>query len=361
MKIIKFLAWEGGAIKILYVDIKKKLGDFQLDLQFEVNNQTLALLGSSGCGKSLTLKCIAGIETPDQGEIVLNGRTLFNHKKKINIPSQKRKVGILFQNYALFPNMTLRDNILIGIKKGRINKEKIIKKMINDFSLVGLENNYPHQLSGGQQQRVALARMIVNEPEILMLDEPFSALDVHLKWQMEGELIHILKSYRGEVLYVSHNKDEVFRVSDLIATMNQGRIEEFATKLDLFTRPKSVHSAILTGCKNISKAEKIDDSKVLAKDWNLVLQCNNIDDEINYLGINDYDLKIVNSMDNENTYEFHIVDIINNPDTNIGVLLSPDNPQHPIYIKISQKDYDDFKAMKNVYIQFNIDKISLFR
>ena len=138
----------------------------------------------------MTLKCIAGIEKPDEGQIVLNNRVLFDRQEKINLLPQERKVGLLFQNYALFPNMTLEENIAIGIPKNCKNKQKVIEEKIDAFSLKGLEKNYPHQLSGGQQQRVALARMLVNEPEILMLDEPFSALDEHLRWKME-QLIRI--------------------------------------------------------------------------------------------------------------------------------------------------------------------------
>src|SRR5690554_5287132 len=143
---------------MLYVNIKKSFKDFSLDIEFETNKETLALFGPSGCGKSMTLKCIAGIEKPDEGEIILNNRILFSSKKKINLSPQKRKVGLLFQNYALFPNMTLEENIKIGIPKNHPNKDEIVKEIIKGFSLEGLENNYPHQLSGGQQQRTALGR-----------------------------------------------------------------------------------------------------------------------------------------------------------------------------------------------------------
>lgn len=168
----------------------------------------------------MTLKCIAGIEKPDSGKIILNGKVLFDSENNINLPPQERNVGLLFQNYALFPNMTLKENIIAGVKDEK--NKKFVDNLISDFSLNGLENHYPNQLSGGQQQRVALARMLINEPEIIMLDEPFSALDEHLKWSMEKELSGIIKKFTGPVLYVSHNKDEVFRLSDNISVMDRG-------------------------------------------------------------------------------------------------------------------------------------------
>lgn len=170
----------------LLVDIEKVLQGFTLKVKLDIGNETLGLLGQSGCGKSMTLKCIAGIETPTKGKIILNGRTLFDSEKGINIPIKKRKVGYLFQNYALFPNMTVLQNIQFGLKDlSQKEREKIAQDKINMFQLNGLENRYPSQLSGGQQQRVAIARALAVEPEILLLDEPFSALDNFLKVRLK--------------------------------------------------------------------------------------------------------------------------------------------------------------------------------
>ena len=306
----------------------------------------------------MTLKCIAGIETPDEGEIVLNGRTLFNDKKGINVIPQDRRVGLLFQSYALFPNMTLKENILIGIRKDKKNKEKIIEQVIKDFSLDGLEDNYPHQLSGGQQQRVALARMIVNEPEILMLDEPLSALDEHLKWQMERELVDIINKHTGEIIYVSHNKDEVFRISDLIAVINNGKIEEYSKKSDLFNKPNSIYSAILTGYKNISRAKKINENKVLAIDWNLELECENIKDNVKYIAIHEQDIDICNYNDSENIFKFNIVNIIENIQSNIAILSNSKALKPYIYMELPKNSLE--KNKNSIYVKFNKDKLILF-
>ena len=185
----------------LLVEIEKQLGDFHLNVAFESENKVLALLGASGCGKSMTLKCIAGICRPDRGRIVLNGKTLFDSEQKIDLPPQKRRVGYLFQQYALFPNMTVEQNIAAGVRDKKQSKT-IVADMIRRMRLEGHEKLRPHQLSGGQQQRVALARILVNEPEVLLLDEPLSALDSHLRFQMEEEVRGIIRSFGKSMVLV---------------------------------------------------------------------------------------------------------------------------------------------------------------
>ena len=174
----------------LHIDIRKRLGSFTLDVKFSAENGITSLLGASGCGKSMTLKCIAGIEKPDEGRIELDGTVLFDSAQKINLPPQKRRVGYLFQNYALFPNMSVRQNILCGLnrEKDRGAKERRLRDMLRMMQLEGLEDRKPAQLSGGQQQRAALARILVNDPQILLLDEPFSALDGHLRDSLKVEM-----------------------------------------------------------------------------------------------------------------------------------------------------------------------------
>ena len=206
----------------LEVAIKKYYPDFSLDVNFYTEKGILGVLGASGCGKSMTLKCIAGIETPDEGKIILNGRVLFDSEKKINLSPQKRNIGYLFQNYALFPHMNVEENIAVGIKF-KEEKNEIIAKYLKIFHLENLKKAYPKNLSGGQQQRVALARIFASQPDILMLDEPFSALDDFLKWQVELELAKVLKLYGKNVLFVSHNRDEIYRFCDEIMVLSQGK------------------------------------------------------------------------------------------------------------------------------------------
>lgn len=162
----------------LLVEIEKQLGNFHLNVRFQAETETLALLGASGCGKSMTLKCIAGIMTPDRGRIVLNGRVLFDSEARIDLPPQQRRVGYLFQNYALFPTMTVERNILCGIRSGsKAEKNAALTATLHRFRLEGLEKRYPAQLSGGQQQRVAIARAVVTEPCVILADEPTAGLD----------------------------------------------------------------------------------------------------------------------------------------------------------------------------------------
>ena len=181
---------------MLQVTIKKKLGNFLLDVDFCMDGGVFAILGASGCGKSMTLKCIAGIERPDEGRIVLNDRVLFDSKKKINLPPQKRKVGYMFQDYALFPNLTAYENIVYGLRnKPGISTEQDVQDFIH---LLGLEehlNKRISQLSGGQKQRVALARTMVMKPKILLLDEPLSALDGVIKESIKSKIKEIAREH----------------------------------------------------------------------------------------------------------------------------------------------------------------------
>ena len=209
---------------MLEVQIYKKLAEFDLDISFQVDDNILGLMGASGSGKSMTLKCIAGIETPDQGRIVLNGRVLFDSEKKINVPIQKRNVGYMFQNYALFPNMNVYENISVGLRARKVKDvDIVVQKVMQQFRIFELASRYPKQLSGGQRQRVALARLMAYEPDVLLLDEPFSALDEDLKEDLLQELKSELQISKP-VIFVSHDKEEVNELCDLKYKIKQGEI-----------------------------------------------------------------------------------------------------------------------------------------
>lgn len=211
---------------MLEVQIYKKLAEFDLDVSFQVNDNILGLMGASGSGKSMTLKCIAGIEMPDQGRIVLNGRVLFDSEKKINVPIQKRNVGYMFQSYALFPNMNVYENISVGLRARIVKDVDIVaQKVMKQFKISELASRYPKQLSGGQKQRVALARLMAYEPDVLLLDEPFSALDEDLKEDLLRELKSELQISKP-VIFVSHNKEEVNELCDFKYKLNKERSYE---------------------------------------------------------------------------------------------------------------------------------------
>ncbi len=270
----------------LIVDIKKKLHGFSLNVNFTASNDTVGLLGASGSGKSMTLRCIAGIETPDEGRIVLNGRTLFDSEKGINLPSRKRKIGILFQNYALFPHMTVENNIRFGLSD--LKKSEQDTKLANVIRMVhleGLERRYPSQLSGGQQQRVALARAMAVEPEALLLDEPFSALDEYLKNHLIKQLIDSLSDYRGVTLFVSHNREEAYRICRNLVVLSEGRVAAVGSKEDIFTKPPTLAAARLTGCKNISVAGRISEDTIEAVDWGCMLHTGTNGKRATHVGI----------------------------------------------------------------------------
>ncbi len=251
----------------LSVTIRKKLGDFLLDASFDSEDGVLAILGASGSGKSMTLKCIAGIETPDEGRIVLNGRVLFDSGKKIDLKPQERRVGYMFQDYALFPNMTVRRNV--EIVRG---KRPVEPGFFERFHLNGLEEHYPSQLSGGQKQRTAMARMLAADPELVLLDEPFSALDAHLRWALEAEVKQILREWKKPAVFVSHDRDEVYRLSDRVGAMTDGKLTEIVPVKDFFHAPKTRTAAVLSGCKNVSAAEWRDEKRLFVPGWNVTLE-----------------------------------------------------------------------------------------
>ena len=272
--------------KLLKVDIQMKLNEFDLDVDFELRKRRLGILGPSGCGKSMTLKSIAGIVTPDKGVVSLNTNDetiYFDSDKKINLKPQKRNVGYLFQNYALFPNMTVEENVAIGIPK---EDKKRLSEMIKRFHLEGLEKRYPRQLSGGQQQRVALARILAYGPDVILLDEPFSAMDTFLKDQLRIELANSLKDFEGFSIMVTHDRDEAFQFCDELIVLDKGKIIAKGDTYDIFENPRKVQVARLTGCKNISKIEIIDEHHLKSLDWGITFEVSEkISPNITHIGI----------------------------------------------------------------------------
>ncbi len=257
----------------LSVEIEKRFAGFSLEVAFEAGDEKLGLLGESGCGKTLTMRCVAGIETPDAGRIVVNDRVFFDRargaKAKVNLTVQERKTALLFQNYMLFPNLTVAQNVSAGIGK-EVSKEERARQVemeLNRFGISKFADRYPAQLSGGQQQRVALARMIAAKPGILMLDEPFSALDSHLKGVLEQNLTGVFGMFEGTIVYISHDIDEALRFCDRIAVMDDGRIMEISSGEELVNSPKSTASIKLSGCKNVTKARRVSDHRVFLPRW----------------------------------------------------------------------------------------------
>ena len=340
----------------IFVDIEKKLGSFSLKVKFEADNETLALLGASGCGKSMTLKCIAGIEKPDKGRIAVDGVTVFDSEKNINLTPQERHVGLLFQHYALFPNMTVLQNIQVGAKREK-DKEKraaAVEKMLANFGLRELAGHYPQQLSGGQQQRVALARILVSDPRILLLDEPFSALDSHLRFRLEREVREVIRAFGKTVLLVSHDRDEVYRMADSIAVMHHGRIENCGEKKAVFSAPRTRSGAILTGCKNISALKKVDEYHAEALDWGVTLQVNGPIGSANYMGIRMHALRPGTG---ENSVRCRVVEEIENP-FSMTVILRPAEAEKAVPIGW-ETDKETWRKLRQEEMDICLPKESL--
>jgi molybdate transport system ATP-binding protein len=286
---------EGPPVSIK-VSIRKKLSRaFTLEVEFEASRDRsegcLGILGASGCGKSLTLKCLAGIETPDEGHIELNGRVLFDSSRRVNLKPQARRVGCLFQNYALFPRMTVLENIAAGLPGRERGAEKRRRALawIAQFGLEGLEGRYPAMLSGGQQQRAALARMLIGGPEAVLLDEPFSALDTNLRERMQLWTLELLKN-RRDLILVTHSRDEVFKLCGELLVMDGGRVLNQGKTRNLFRDPGLVAVARLTGCKNISPLRRLGEREIAALDWGLTLRTAvPVGDDITHVGIRAHD------------------------------------------------------------------------
>lgn len=297
----------------LYVDIRKKLENFELGVEFEARDGVMGILGASGCGKSMTLKCIAGIVRPDSGRIVLDGVTLYDSEKKINLKPQERHVGYLFQNYALFPNMTVKQNIMCGLvrEKDKAGRERICAETLETMQLSGLEARYPAQLSGGQQQRVALARILVNRPKLLMLDEPFSALDTQLREKLLVEMKGMLADFGGVSIAVTHSRDEAYKLCDTLALMDSGSILSHMQTKQLFADPGSIAGAAMTGCKNIASAEKTGEYEVFVPDWGIRLTtAKPVRDGLKAVGIRAH---YFGTKAAQNRYPVHITNLVEEP------------------------------------------------
>ncbi|MBX9253882.1 molybdate ABC transporter permease subunit [Desmonostoc muscorum CCALA 125] len=294
----------------LFVDIEKILPSFDLKVGFSTDEEPLGLLGGSGAGKSMILRCLAGIETPTRGRIVLNGRVLFDSEKGINVPSCDRRIGFLVQNYALFPHMSVVQNIAFGLPKGlsagsiRVQVEELLLNM----QLQGLGDRYPHQLSGGQQQRVALARALASKPEALLLDEPFSALDTHLRSQLEQQMTETLADYQGVTLFVTHNMEEAYRLCPNLLVLEHGRAVHHGSKHDIFQHPATVSVAQLTGCKNFSRIILQSPQQVEATDWGCTLQVvEPINSQLSHVGIRAHQFIFTNDSSQDNTFPCWVV------------------------------------------------------
>ena len=306
----------------LSVNIRKKLGSFQLEVQFEAEQGTpLALLGASGCGKSVTLRCIAGILKPDEGRITLDGVVLYDSAAGIDLPPQQRRVGYLFQQYALFPNMTVRQNIAAAVRDRKARADVAAEKL-RQFQLESVADLRPGQLSGGQQQRCALARILASAPRVILLDEPFSALDSYLKCQLEWELAEMLSTFSGPVVWVSHDRGEVLRNCPEVCVMDRGQAQITQAMKELMAHPGSEAAARLSGCENFVDAMGHGNTVTL-RDWGVTLNCTApVPDTVCRVGIRARNLHPAEEQ-TMNAISCRVVRVVEDTDA-LTVLLRPD-------------------------------------
>ncbi len=337
------------------LNITKNLGTFSMNINIETKSKRIGILGQSGMGKSMCLKMISGLETPDNGEIYIDEKCVFSSTQNINILPQNRKTGYMFQNYALFPNMTVEKNIAIAIEGNKSQKKEITKKIIEKFSLLGLEKKYPSQLSGGQQQRVSLARIFAYNPEMILLDEPFSALDKFLKENLIEEMKKYIDGYDGTIILVSHNTEEIFALCDYVFVIHNGSVADMGNIDEIFKKPKSIHTARLSGCKNIWQAKKKNNNTIFVPELNAEFKVSDtVPDNVEFIGIHEKDVVIKKEDSNsflcvfsetqkgmfENTYVF----TVNNKN---------------VYVKTSINQ--EFKEGKKAYIYLPEEKIFVIK
>ena len=291
----------------LEVDIQKQLPEFLLDVTFTINSQhtRVGILGASGAGKTTLLRCIAGLEIPDRGKIVLNKRILFDSARGINLPPQERQVGLVFQDYALFPHLTVAENVAFGID-AKNSKRAIaiqVETQLQQLDLLKLKNCFPPQLSGGEQQRVALARVMASEPNVTLLDEPFSALDTDLKSKLIPLLQERLSEYSGLSLYVTHNLRQAYQLCSQLLFIDRGKLIAFDNKQNIISRPPNIKTAQITGCRNFAAARYIAPQTVEAKNWQCILQIDrSIPHKINRIAIHSHAVALVPSDRGVNTF-----------------------------------------------------------
>ncbi len=443
---------------MLKVKFEKKMPNFNISVDFNQDKGILGILGSSGSGKSMTLKSIAGLERPTSGFIELDDCTFYNSEKNVCLKPQKRNIGYVFQNYALMPHMNIIDNIQLGISKSKnctfYNSEKNVclkpqkrnigyvfqnyalmphmniidniqlgisksknnrevntmcTEYIERFSLNGLEKKYPWQLSGGQQQRVALARALITKPSILLLDEPFSALDYHLRLNMQKEVKSLLNSYNGYVLFVTHDIEEAYRLCDNILVFENGSnfekksrnekevksllnsyngyvlfvthdIEEAyrlcdnilvfengsnfekKSRNELFNNPSNLTEAKITGCKNISRIEILNSNTVYAKDWDIKLYINAVKNNISYIGIRAHYIQLIKNINQteDNINCFIVENIIENPfDFTVYVRQLNKNSSLIITLFLSKQNLS-FKIGDKINLKFPKENLFVF-
>lgn len=237
---------------MLELSLKKSFEGFSIDISLSLNAELLVLFGPSGAGKSLLMKLVSGILKPDEGVVSIDSQVIFDSRSRSDVPMRERRIGYVFQDYALFPHKTVHENIAYGAHGGNdAEKAETVAGLVTLMRLGGLEGRYPHELSGGQKQRVALARTLAAKPRILLLDEPFSALDYQVREKLRADLLTIHELFPITTILVTHDLEEAFMLGTRVAVINNGRLEQLGSREEIFYRPATRNVARFIGMRNI--------------------------------------------------------------------------------------------------------------
>jgi molybdate transport system permease protein len=295
---------ENSLSSALEIDLTKRLERFTLKVRLGAGRGAVGMLGASGAGKSMTLRLIAGVVTPDSGRIVLNGRALFDSVTGKNVRCARRRIGIVFQDYALFPHMTVAENVGFGLSGlTEPERRRLVARHLQRMHIAELAERTPGEISGGQRQRVAIARCMAMEPDALLLDEPFAALDPHLRRQTEEQLRETLAEYKGAVLFVTHDMEEAFRFCSELVVLDGGQVIASGPRQDLFDRPRSVVAARLTGCKNIVAARRVGVDRIAVDAWQCELRTDlPVPDGLTHVGVRSHQIAFESEVAGENTF-----------------------------------------------------------
>ncbi len=342
----------------LEVDVRKRLPGFELAVRLHNRARTLGLLGASGSGKSMTLACIAGLETPDEGRIVLNGRVLLDRKAGISLPPAARRVGLVFQDAALFPHLTVRQNIGFA-RVGPAHDLPRIDHWARVARVETLLDRYPHQLSGGQRQRVALARALAMEPDALLLDEPFSGLDPHLRRQLEEELRAALAGFPGAVVLVTHDRSEAFRLCEELAVLDGGRTVANGPRRGLFAHPETLATARITGCKNLAPIRPAEEGRIVVEEWGCTLRAAEaIPPDTAFVGIRSHHVKLLAEGGGENTLPCRVLDVVDSP-FEVTVYLAIGDGR--LEAEMPAAEWQRFAAASELWVRLEAENLLLLR
>ncbi len=327
------------------LNIKKNYGDFTLNISYESPSRRIGILGESGSGKSLTLKSIAGIEKPDSGYICVDGRVLYD--KNICLSAQKRRVGYLFQSLALFPYMDVKQNIMAAVRGKKAEKTQQAEQIMERFALTELSDRLPSQLSQGQKQRVALGRILAANPEAILLDEPFSALDRHIKGNMRDELINMLKDFKGTLITVSHDIEELYALSDELMVIDGGEVIGCGKTDDILNHPPNFKTALLAGWENIASVN-INDS-ICIDDFDISPKLSDIPDKISGVAIRADKISV---LEGELSLNVLKPEIKKEPFGYKLLFYTSENAKKPLCVRLDDRDFQllEGKIPKKLYI-----------